>query len=131
MRFIFRLRDLGIGLGEIDLSLDSDLEQVRGLITKLIENTLDPKGRRESAGGTPSSESWCFVDSVTAVRFFRLDKAQENLHYVNDILETSGNDGGEQPGIIFILDEVDEISVGHKGSQSDDEGGITGIDKAT
>ena len=25
---------------------------------------------------TRSSDNWCFVDSVTAIRFFRIDRAQ-------------------------------------------------------
>ena len=29
-----------------------------------------------------SNAGWCFVDAVTAGRFFRIDRAQENLHYV-------------------------------------------------
>ncbi|KAH9405996.1 hypothetical protein TYRP_014294, partial [Tyrophagus putrescentiae] len=31
------------------------------------------------------SNDWCFVDSCTAERFFRIDRAQEHLHYVVDI----------------------------------------------
>ena len=31
------------------------------------------------------STDWCFIDSCTAERFFRIDRAQEHLHYVVDI----------------------------------------------
>lgn len=31
------------------------------------------------------SSDWCFIDSCTAERFFRIDRAQEHLHYVVDI----------------------------------------------
>ncbi|XP_035663910.1 diacylglycerol kinase zeta-like [Branchiostoma floridae] len=31
------------------------------------------------------SPKWCFLDSTNADRFFRIDRTQENLHYVTDI----------------------------------------------
>nr|XP_027194387.1 eye-specific diacylglycerol kinase-like isoform X1 [Dermatophagoides pteronyssinus] len=40
------------------------------------------------------SNDWCFVDSVTAERFFRIDRAQEELYYVVDICHED----------LFILD---------------------------
>ncbi|KAJ8967990.1 hypothetical protein NQ314_002524 [Rhamnusium bicolor] len=46
------------------------------MINRLIEENRDQTG---------ISHDWCFVDSCTAERFFRIDKAQENLHYVSDI----------------------------------------------
>lgn len=90
MRFIS-----AINLGSIEVKPTSDLEQVRIIINKLIEESPDiPKFPTE----------WCFVDckllmqnikncvtinnsraACTAERFFRIDKAQENLHYLSDI----------------------------------------------
>ena len=64
----------------------ADLETVRCLVNNLMENNR--MGDRD----------WCFVDSVTALRFFRIDKEQENLHYVLDICDETG---------LFILDEDD------------------------
>ena len=45
-----------------------------------------------------TTKNWCFVDSVTARRFFRIDRAQENVHFVLDACDDSG---------LFILDEDD------------------------
>ncbi|OTF82759.1 hypothetical protein BLA29_006549, partial [Euroglyphus maynei] len=51
------------------------------------------------------SNDWCFVDSVTAERFFRIDRAQEELYYVVDICHED----------LFILDpqfdEKDDIDL--------------------
>lgn len=41
------------------------------------------------------SSDWCFVDSCTAERFFRVDRAQEHLHYLTDIANES----------LYILDQ--------------------------
>ena len=54
----------------------ADLEAVRQLVVTIQENNqhrLLP--------------DWCFLDSVTAERFFRIDRAQENLHFLLDICE--------------------------------------------
>ncbi|XP_065345431.1 diacylglycerol kinase zeta-like isoform X3 [Cloeon dipterum] len=64
-------------LGTIDVSPSADLEQVRQMIVKLQEDNSDPAARL--------SADWCFVDCCTAERVFRLDKAQEHLHYVMDV----------------------------------------------
>lgn len=41
------------------------------------------------------SSEWCFVDSCTAERFFRVDRAQEHLHYLTDIANET----------LYILDQ--------------------------
>ncbi|KAF4525636.1 hypothetical protein B566_EDAN001236 [Ephemera danica] len=64
-------------LGTIEVSPSADLEQVRQMIIKLQEENTDPSARLSS--------DWCFVDSCTAERLFRLDRAQEHLHYVMDV----------------------------------------------
>ncbi|XP_037074296.1 eye-specific diacylglycerol kinase-like [Pollicipes pollicipes] len=74
-------------LGVIMVDHDSDLEQVRRHINRLEE---------ESQQSPPLSPEWCFVDSCTAERFFRIDRAQEHLHFVTDI---SSED-------LFILDPM-------------------------
>ncbi|XP_046395493.1 eye-specific diacylglycerol kinase isoform X2 [Ischnura elegans] len=81
------LKQAAISLGTIEVSPTADLEQVRNLINKLQEE-----------GGnatTKLSPDWCFVDSCTAERYFRVDRAQEHLHYVTDV-------GGSEE--LFVLD---------------------------
>ncbi|GBP91906.1 Eye-specific diacylglycerol kinase [Eumeta japonica] len=62
-------------LGTLELNPAADLEQVRVLVQNMI---------KESQAYSNLSD-WWFVDSCTAERFFRIDKAQENLHYATDI----------------------------------------------
>lgn len=82
-------------MGTIEVNPISDLEQVRAIINKFIQDQTDSSLR--------ISPEWCFVDcklplflfyrkemrcsfaACTAERFFRIDKAQENLHYISDI----------------------------------------------
>ncbi|XP_075973006.1 retinal degeneration A isoform X2 [Anticarsia gemmatalis] len=71
-------------VGSLDVNPAADLEQMRALIQGMI---------KESQAYSNLTD-WWFVDSVTAERFFRIDKAQENLHYPADI----GHDN------IYILD---------------------------
>ncbi|KAJ8983903.1 hypothetical protein NQ317_006707, partial [Molorchus minor] len=70
------LAQAAIGIGNLEVNPISDLEQVRAQINKLMEDNKDQ---------TKIYSDWCFVDSCTAERFFRIDKAQENLHFVSDI----------------------------------------------
>lgn len=62
-------------LGTLEVNPAADLEQMRTLIQNLI---------KESQAHSNLID-WWFVDSVTAERFFRIDKAQENLHFPTDI----------------------------------------------
>ncbi|XP_044731224.1 eye-specific diacylglycerol kinase isoform X2 [Chrysoperla carnea] len=72
-------------VGLIEVNPASDLEQVRAQINKMCtDNPEAPK----------LNPDWCFVDSCTAERFFRVDRAQEHLHYITDIAADS----------LFILD---------------------------
>ncbi|XP_037029627.1 eye-specific diacylglycerol kinase isoform X3 [Bradysia coprophila] len=80
-----RLSQSAINLGNIEVNPISDLEQIRNVINKFCDEI--PESPKLSA-------DWCFVDSCTAERFFRVDRAQEHLHYVTDIANE----------IIFILD---------------------------
>ena len=86
------LSELARPFGEINTTSSADLEHVRALIGKLRENnpqnninsnpeicrteepveTTDPNTIRN----TNTNDNWCFVDSVTAIRFFRIDRAQ-------------------------------------------------------
>ncbi|XP_069187395.1 diacylglycerol kinase zeta isoform X4 [Procambarus clarkii] len=75
-----KLRSASSSIGVIMSDQDADLEQVRKHINRMMEDASN-KGR----SARPLSESWCFLDSCTAERFFRIDRAQEHLHYVTDI----------------------------------------------
>ncbi|CAG9863768.1 unnamed protein product [Phyllotreta striolata] len=70
------LTQAAINIGRIEVNPVSDLEQVRVMINAMLEEKKEKQ---------LLSTDWCFVDSCTAERFFRIDKAQESLHYVFDI----------------------------------------------
>ncbi|XP_058444513.1 eye-specific diacylglycerol kinase isoform X2 [Malaya genurostris] len=79
------LKQSAVNLGTLDVPV-TDLEQARVLINKYCEDQPDsPK----------LSPDWCFIDSCTAERFFRIDRAQENLHFITDIATDC----------IFLLDQ--------------------------
>uniref|UniRef100_A0A0P4VJI8 Diacylglycerol kinase n=1 Tax=Rhodnius neglectus TaxID=72488 RepID=A0A0P4VJI8_9HEMI len=69
------LKESAMKIGDLEVTPVADLEQVRGLINRL----------QEDLASTHASSDWCFIDSCTAERFFRIDRAQEHLHYVTDI----------------------------------------------
>ncbi|XP_065205629.1 eye-specific diacylglycerol kinase-like isoform X2 [Planococcus citri] len=76
-----RLRETAVYLGDIKATAATDLEQVRSIVNKML---IEEKNA-ESDAATRLSSDWCFVDSCTAERFFRIDRAQEHLHYLTDI----------------------------------------------
>uniref|UniRef100_A0A182W4K4 Diacylglycerol kinase n=1 Tax=Anopheles minimus TaxID=112268 RepID=A0A182W4K4_9DIPT len=79
------LRQSAVTLGSLEVPV-TDLEQVRVLINKYCSEQPDsPK----------LSPDWCFIDSCTAERFFRVDRAQENLHFITDIATDC----------VFVLDQ--------------------------
>ena len=86
-----KLKELARPFGEIKTTSSADLEQVRALIGKLRENNPQNntdlnqdtdnnersiKTKEPDLLPTASNDNWCFVDSVTAIRFFRIDRAQ-------------------------------------------------------
>ncbi|XP_013403578.1 diacylglycerol kinase zeta isoform X5 [Lingula anatina] len=77
-----KLKAASIPLGIIVVENDSDLEVVRNRINHLQEDNL---GVSNSAITQKLSPNWCFLDSTTAERFFRIDRSQEHLHYITDI----------------------------------------------
>ncbi|XP_074597449.1 diacylglycerol kinase zeta-like isoform X2 [Brevipalpus obovatus] len=108
-----RLRDISVYLGKLSVNPDLELDHIRSLISQMVQKSCETKKRSlENQSPVPDSEvkryrvektfdlssDWCFVDSCTAERFFRIDRAQEHLHYVVDIC----NDD------LFILDPADE-----------------------
>ncbi|XP_026467404.1 eye-specific diacylglycerol kinase-like [Ctenocephalides felis] len=70
------LKQAAVNMGSIEVSHVADLEQVRTQINKLLA---------DSSNDYKLSSDWCFVDSCTAERFFRVDRAQEHLHYLTDV----------------------------------------------
>ncbi|XP_034031668.1 diacylglycerol kinase zeta [Thalassophryne amazonica] len=82
-----QLKEASTPLGTITIPGESDLETCRLLIERL-QDSVDQNGD-EMKGDCPStqklSKKWCFLDCTTADRFYRIDRAQEHLHYVTDI----------------------------------------------
>lgn len=62
-------------LPRITIESEADLEQARSLI---IRNAPELKQRTD----------WIFVDYVSGVRTFRIDRAEEQLHSVSDVCST-------------------------------------------
>uniref|UniRef100_A0A3Q3RMF8 Diacylglycerol kinase n=1 Tax=Mastacembelus armatus TaxID=205130 RepID=A0A3Q3RMF8_9TELE len=101
-----KLRQASIPLGLIVVPGDSDLETCREHIQRLQEDfcsvhpSLKCLGLQEEAAKPKMlssqrlSPKWCFLDSTTADRFYRIDRAQEHLNYVSEISQEE----------IFILD---------------------------
>ncbi|XP_053576273.1 diacylglycerol kinase zeta isoform X2 [Bombina bombina] len=95
-----KLREASLPLGVIVVPGDSDLETCRAHIQRLQEDFpayptilqhLDLKEDGTSKPPTVSSQKlspkWCFLDSTTADRFYRIDRAQEHLNFVLEICQ--------------------------------------------
>ncbi|XP_076862028.1 diacylglycerol kinase zeta isoform X1 [Brachyhypopomus gauderio] len=100
-----KLKEASIPLGLIVVPGDSDLETCRAHIERLQEDfvschpslqRLAPQAGDESKmlSSHRLSPKWCFLDSTTADRFYRIDRAQEHLHYVTEISQDE----------LFVLD---------------------------
>ena len=94
-----KLREASIPLGLIVVDNNADLEQVRQIINKIHQSDSDENCYTVNK----LSAKWCFLDSTTAERFFRIDRAQEHLHYITDI---SSED-------LYILDPDLQSQRGH------------------
>lgn len=110
-----KLRDASVHLGDLTIEPNLELDRVRYQINQMVaaimaETTDEPpldspilKANEEedtscsisNRNGSQNkskmidkltlSPDWCFIDSCTAERYFRVDRAQEHLHYVVDI----------------------------------------------
>ncbi|KAK7873463.1 hypothetical protein R5R35_011810 [Gryllus longicercus] len=80
-----RLREAAAPLGELSVAPAADLETLRREVARLAQED----GRL--------APDWCFLDCCTAERFFRVDRAQEHLHYVTDVAADQ----------LFVLDAVE------------------------
>lgn len=78
-----KLRLASIPLGLIVVPGDSDLETCRSHIERLQEE--EDGGKPKTLSSQKLSPKWCFLDSTTADRFYRIDRAQEHLNYVTEI----------------------------------------------
>ncbi|KAL3882241.1 hypothetical protein ACJMK2_028604 [Sinanodonta woodiana] len=79
-----KLRSVSTPLGMIVVDNNANLEEVRQHINRLQEDSLSESSDLSYSSQMLSSK-WCFLDSTTAERFFRIDRSQENLHYITDI----------------------------------------------
>uniref|UniRef100_A0A672RD67 Diacylglycerol kinase n=1 Tax=Sinocyclocheilus grahami TaxID=75366 RepID=A0A672RD67_SINGR len=87
-----RLRDISTPVGIVVVRGDCDLETCRLYIDRLQEDESTGLPRVSSAHRL--SPNWSFLDSTSADRFYRIDKAQEHLHFVTEICQDE----------VFILD---------------------------
>ncbi|XP_061466853.1 diacylglycerol kinase zeta isoform X1 [Rhineura floridana] len=87
-----KLKEASVPLGIIVVPGDSDLEMCRTHIERLQEEGDGAKPKTLSC--QKLSPKWCFLDSTTADRFYRIDRAQEHLNYVTDISQDE----------LFVLD---------------------------
>ncbi|NWV01354.1 DGKZ kinase, partial [Upupa epops] len=78
-----KLKEASVPLGSIVVPGDSDLELCRTQIERLQEEEDGAKPKTLSS--QKLSPKWCFLDSATADRFYRIDRAQEHLNYVTEI----------------------------------------------
>ncbi|XP_056609833.1 diacylglycerol kinase zeta isoform X3 [Triplophysa dalaica] len=133
-----KLKEASIPLGLIVVPGDSDLETCRAHIERLQEDfvSCNPSLQRlvlQEGDGTKSkplssqrlSAKWCFLDSTTADRFYRIDRAQEHLNYVTEISQDElfvldpelviTETVGTSPGMPDLVDSSEEMPSGpHK-----------------
>ncbi|XP_062339312.1 diacylglycerol kinase iota isoform X1 [Osmerus eperlanus] len=98
-----RLRDISIPVGIVVVRGDCDLETCRLYIDRLQEAPSaghrvhyqdEYRGVPRTSSASRLSPNWSFLDSTSADRFYRIDKAQEHLHFVTEICQDE----------VFILD---------------------------
>ncbi|NXP74891.1 DGKZ kinase, partial [Ramphastos sulfuratus] len=78
-----KLKEASVPLGIIVVPGDSDLELCRTQIERLQEE--GDRAKPKTLSSQKLSPKWCFLDSTTADRFYRIDRAQEHLNYVTEI----------------------------------------------
>eukprot|EP00064_Thunnus_orientalis_P015623 superscaffoldBa00002932_g15678 len=88
-----RLRVNRISLQEYD-RLQYDKEQLRDISIPVGIVVDESRGIPRTSSSSRLSPNWSFLDSTSADRFYRIDKAQEHLHFVTEICQDE----------VFILD---------------------------
>ncbi|XP_072915053.1 diacylglycerol kinase iota isoform X3 [Hemitrygon akajei] len=102
-----RLQETSIPLGIIVIHGDCDLETCRKYIDRLQEDFYplmsdghqfhyqdSESSQRQMLSSQNLSSKWCFLDSTSLDRFYRIDRAQEHLHFVTEVAHDE----------LFILD---------------------------
>ncbi|MCI4389053.1 hypothetical protein PGIGA_G00093390 [Pangasianodon gigas] len=102
-----RLREVSTPVGIVVVRGDCDLETCRLYIDRLQEDLHqtpsagqrvhyqdESRGLPRPASAHRLSANWSFLDSTSADRFYRIDKAQDHLHFVTEICQDE----------VFILD---------------------------
>uniref|UniRef100_A0A8C7MR32 Diacylglycerol kinase n=1 Tax=Oncorhynchus kisutch TaxID=8019 RepID=A0A8C7MR32_ONCKI len=109
-----RLRDISIAVGIVVVRGDCDLETCRLYIDRLQEDEC--RGLPRPGSAHRLSPNWSFLDSTSADRFYRIDKAQEHLHYVTEIcqeevfiLDHGGLAGGPATGMPDLVNQLKAI----------------------
>ena len=69
-----KIKEVALPFGDIQTSTCTDLDQLRKLIDKIQENNP-----------VHGSNGWCFVDAVTAGRFFRIDRYEICLKNIGPV----------------------------------------------
>ncbi|XP_077674730.1 diacylglycerol kinase zeta isoform X2 [Eretmochelys imbricata] len=87
-----KLKEASVPLGIIVVPGDSDLEVCRTHIERLQKE--EDGAKLKTLSSQKLSPKWCFLDSTTADRFYRIDRAQEHLNYVTEISQDE----------LFVLD---------------------------
>ncbi|XP_063052518.1 diacylglycerol kinase zeta isoform X2 [Engraulis encrasicolus] len=87
-----QLKQASVPMGVITVPGDCDLEVCRSHIDNLQEGADGMQS--DTLLSQKLSPKWCFLDSTTADRFYRIDRAQEHLNYVTEISQDE----------LFILD---------------------------
>ncbi|XP_078457824.1 diacylglycerol kinase zeta-like [Lampetra planeri] len=92
-----RLREASVPVGVIVVPGDCDLDTCREHIERLQEDLPaadaalprlpehEGEGRTRILSSQKLSPKWCFLDSTSADRFFRIDRMQEQLHFLSDM----------------------------------------------
>ncbi|TTJ23325.1 Diacylglycerol kinase zeta [Bagarius yarrelli] len=102
-----KLKEASIPLGIIVIPGDSDLETCRVQIEKLQEEGDETKSKTLSCQRL--SPKWCFLDSTTADRFYRIDRAQDELFILDPELVVTES-VSTSPGMPDLVDSSTEIS---------------------
>uniref|UniRef100_A0A8C1XY12 Diacylglycerol kinase n=1 Tax=Cyprinus carpio TaxID=7962 RepID=A0A8C1XY12_CYPCA len=113
-----QLREASIPMGIITVPGNSVLETCRLHIEKLHE---EGDGVNTDTLHMPKlSPKWCFLDSTTADRFYRIDRGQEHLNYVTEISQdelfildpelVTKETVGTSPGMLGAIETVEGCS---------------------
>ncbi|XP_018653358.1 putative diacylglycerol kinase, zeta, iota [Schistosoma mansoni] len=116
---VISLRQTAIWIGIITAKYDTDLSTVRKIITQLNEDTIQDHLYNENSESMETnlkfrvhlSDSWVFIDSTTAAsRFFRIDKEQENVHFLTDVCNMED---------LFLIDSILESHLTYNNPTTD------------